>query len=279
MQKTTSFLDVINQYIASGNVVLPVFSTAALRIQQELVKKEPDMKVVEGVLSGDQSLSSQVLQMSNSAFYHGLVEVLTVRAAIIRLGMQEVGRLALLVASRNQFRSKDRDCNILMKQLWQHAVGCALGVKWLAKRCKFDELESHAFFSGLFHDIGKLFVLMVVDQMKIKDKNLSVTPALLMESMATLHTEQGYNLMRQWNMPEDYCLVARDHHSKDYDNKNYLLVLVRLADAACLKLGIGIAKDESIVLSAREEVQHLNLTEIDLAELEIFLEDTPVLAG
>ena len=171
MQTSTSFLDVINRYVESGNVVLPVLSSAALRIQQELVKKEPDMKVVEGVLSGDQSLSSQVLQMANSAFYHGLVEILTVRAAIIRLGMQEVGRLALLVASRNQFRSKDKELNVLMKQLWQHAVGCALGVQWLTKRCKFDELEKHAFFAGLFHDIGKLFVLMVVDQMKEKDKN------------------------------------------------------------------------------------------------------------
>lgn len=279
MQTSTSFLDVINQYVESGNVVLPVLSTAALRIQQELVKKEPDMKVVEGVLSGDQSLSSQVLQMANSAFYHGLVEILTVRSAIVRLGMQEVGRLALLVASRNQFRSKDKDLNVLMKQLWQHAVGCALGVQWLTKRCKFDELEKHAFFAGLFHDIGKLFVLMVVDQMKEKDKNLPITHALLMESMDSLHAEQGYKLMRQWNMPEEYCVITRDHNRKDYDSKNYLLVLVRLANMTCLKLGIGLVKDESLVLSAREEAHQLNLTEIDLAELEILLEDTAILAG
>jgi HD-like signal output (HDOD) protein len=279
MQKSPSFLEVINQYIESGNIVLPVFSSAALRIQQELVKKEPDMKAVEGILAGDQSLSSQVLQMANSAFYHGLVEILTVRAAVVRLGMQEVGRLALLVASRNQFRSKDKDLNVLMKQLWQHSVGCALGVKWLARRCKFDELENQAFFAGLFHDIGKLFVLMVVDQMKEKDKTLPVTQALLMESMAALHAEQGYKLMRQWNMPEEYCIVTRDHHRKDYDSKNYLLVMARLADMACFKLGIGLARDASLVLSAREEAHQLNLTEIDLAELEIILEDTAILAG
>jgi HD-like signal output (HDOD) protein len=279
MQKNSSFLEVITRHIESGNIVLPVFSAVALRVQQELVKKEPEISVVEGILAGDQSLSSQVLQMANSAFYQGLVEVLTVRAAIIRLGMQEVGRLALLVASRNQFRSKDKILNALMKQLWQHAVGCALGVKWLARRCKFDELENHVFFAGLLHDVGKLFVLMVVDQLRDKDQSVSINHALLMESMASLHAQQGYNLMRQWNMPEDYCIVTRDHHLKDYDRKNHLLVLVRLVDRACLKLGIGLLKDESIVLSTMEEAQELNLTEIDLAELEIFLEDTPVLAG
>lgn len=279
MQKNNSFLEVITRHIESGNIVLPVFSAVALRVQQELVKKEPEISVVEGILAGDQSLSSQVLQMANSAFYQGLVEVLTVRAAIIRLGMQEVGRLALLVASRNQFRSKDKTLNALMKQLWQHAVGCALGVKWLARRCKFDELENHVFFAGLLHDVGKLFVLMVVDQLRDKDQSVTINHALLMESMASLHAQQGYNLMRQWNMPEDYCIVTRDHHLKDYDRKNHLLVLVRLVDRACLKLGIGLLKDESIVLSTMEEAQELNLTEIDLAELEIFLEDTPVLAG
>lgn len=279
MQKNSSFLEVITRYIESGDIVLPVFSAVALRVQQELVKKEPEIAVVEGILAGDQSLSSQVLQMANSAFYQGLVEVLTVRAAIIRLGMQEVGRLALLVASRNQFRSKDKTLNVLMKQLWQHAVGCALGVKWLARRCKFDELENHVFFAGLLHDVGKLFVLMVVDQLRDKDQSVTINHALLMESMASLHAQQGYNLMRQWNMPEDYCIVTRDHHLKEYDRKNHLLVLVRLVDRACLKLGIGLLKDESIVLSTMEEAQELNLTEIDLAELEIFLEDTPVLAG
>ena len=277
MQKSTSFLDVIREQIESGNVVLPVFSSAALRVLQELVKKEPDLKVVENILAGDQSLSSQVLQMANSAFYRGLVEIMTVKAAIVRLGMQEVGRIALLVASRNQFRSKDKQLNLIMKQLWQHSVGCALGVRWLAKRCKFDELENHGFFAGLFHDIGKLFVLMVVDQLREKNKELPVTDALLLETMASLHTQHGYSLMKRWNMPEEYCCTARDHHTHDYDIKNYLLLLVRLADMVCLKLGIGLTKDDSLVLSAREEAHLLNVSEIDLAEREIFLEDTSIL--
>ncbi|HBG19262.1 MAG TPA: phosphohydrolase [Desulfobulbaceae bacterium] len=279
MSKSCSFLEVITWYIESGNIVLPVFSSAALRVQQELTQKEPDIKKIEKILAADQSLSSQILQMANSAFYQGLNEVLTVKAAIIRLGMQEVGRMALLVAMKNQFRSKDKELNLIMKQLWQHAVGCALGVRWLAKRLHFQELENHAFFAGLFHDVGKLFVLMVVDQLREKNKELPITHALLLESMAGLHTDQGYRLMKNWNMPEEYCLVTRDHHRSDYDTKNYMLLMVRLADTACLKLGIGLTKDDSLVLSAREEAHLLNLSEIDLAELEIHLEDTTILFG
>lgn len=279
MQQNLSFLDVIKQYIAAGDIVLPVLSAAAMRIQQELVKKEPDMRFVENLISQDQSLSSQVLQIANSAFYHGLVEIMTIRAAIVRLGMQEVGRIALLAATKNQFRSKNKEHNSIMHQLWQHSVGCALGVQWLSKRCKFDELKGHAFFAGLFHDVGKLFVLMVIEQMKEKNAHIPITHALLMEAMTVMHTQQGYNLMKQWNLPEEYCVIARDHHRKDFDSNNILLLLVRLSNMACLRLGIGVEKDPSLILSATEEAHQLNLSEIDIAELEILLEDTAILAG
>jgi len=279
LQQNLSFLDVVKQHIEAGNIVLPVLSSAAMRVQQELVKKEPDMRVLESLICKDQSLSSQVLQMANSAFYHGLVEIMTIRSAIVRLGIQEVGRITLLAATKNQFQSKNKELNILMHKLWQHSVGCALGVQWLSKRCKLDEFKSHAFFAGLFHDVGKLFVLMVADQMKQKDKNLPITNELILEAMNLLHTEQGYSLMRQWNLPEEYCVIARDHHNIEFDDKNLLLLLVRLSDMTCLKLGIGLAKEPALELSTSGEIQLLNLSEIDLAELEIFLEDTAILSG
>ncbi len=277
MQKQVSFIEVIKQHIEEGDVVLPVFNSAAMKVQQELVKKEPDMRVLENAITTDQSLSSLVLQMANSSFYRGLVEVLTVKAAIVRLGMREVGRISLLVASKNQFRSGDKRLNWIMRKLWQHSVGCALGAKWLTKRCKLDELESHAFFAGLLHDVGKLLVLMVVEQMRKKDPKLPVTDALLLEAMASLHAQQGYSLMKLWNMPEPYCIVARDHHKDDYDNTNDMLILVRIANMMCNKVGIGLRKDATLMVSALEETHHFNLTEIDLAEMEIVLEDTTIL--
>jgi len=277
MEKKVSFVDLIEKFIEEGNVVLPVFSSAAMRVQQELVKKEPNMKVLVNTISGDQSLSSQVLQIANSSFYQGLVEVSTIRSAIVRLGMREVGRISLVSSAKNQFRSVDKEHKQIMRKLWQHSVGCAMGAKWLAKRCELEELESEAFFAALFHDVGKLFVLMVVEQMKKKNRSMQTSSALLNEAMSSLHPIQGYNLMKKWNIPDIYCVIARDHRLIDYDNKNMLLVLVRLADMMCNKLGIGLQKNSDIVVSSTEEAQQLNLTEIDLAELEILLEDTKVL--
>ncbi len=277
MEKKVSFVDLIQKFIDEGNVVLPVFSSAAMRVQQELVKKEPEMKVLINTISGDQSLSSQVLQMANSAFYKGLVEVTTIQSAIVRLGMREVGRISLLSSAKNQFRSNDKEHRQIMRRLWQHSVGCAIGAKWLSKRSDLDGFESEAFFAGLFHDVGKLFVLMVIEQMKRKNKNIRTTSSLLNEAMITLHNGQGYNLMKTWNIPDKYCDIARDHNLVEFDSKNLLLVLVRVANMVCNKIGIGLQKSPDLVVASSEEAQLLNLRELDLAELEILLEDTKAL--
>jgi HD-like signal output (HDOD) protein len=93
----------------------------------------------------------------------------------------------------------------------------------------------------------------------------------------TLHTRQGYSLMKHWNMPEEYCIVVRDHHEPSVDPRNTLLILVRLADMACHKLGIGMRLLSEVNLAATPEANLLELSEIDLAELEIMLEDTTAL--
>lgn len=279
MAAPVSLVDLINQCIESDAVKLPVFNTAASRIQQELAKKEPSIPVIEKIITADQALATQVLKIANSPFYRGLTEVGTVRAAVMRLGMQEIEKVVLLAASRQQFNSTDKILNVLMKKIWQHAVGCAYGTLWLSRRHAYGVDQGQAFFGGLFHDVGKLLVLVTIEQIKKKNKALKIPEALLLEAMAKLHARLGAKLLGQWNMPDYFCVVARDHHGQGVDEKNMLLLLVRMANLVCHKLGIGLEKDPSLTLPATLEASLLNLTEIDLAELEIVLEDTAVLRG
>ncbi len=279
MNAPVSLVDVINRFIESDAVKLPVFNSASTRIQEEMAKKEPEIRIIEKVITADQALATQVLKIANSSFYRGLAEVGTVRAAIMRLGMEEIARIVLLATSRQQFNSADKAINLLMKKLWQHAVGCAYGAVWLARRYSYGVDQSQAFFGGLFHDVGKLLVLVIIEQIKRKNKNLKITEALLLEAMAKLHAREGAKLLAQWNMPEYFCVVAREHHATEIDEKNLLLLMVRMANLVCHKLGIGLEADATLVLPTTLEASLLNLTEIDLAELEIALEDTAVLTN
>ena len=69
-------------------------------------------------------------------------------------------------------------------------------------------------------------------------------------------------------------MIVRDHHVEEPDPTNIPLLLVRLANRACHKLGIGLTSDPGIVLSVLPEAAMLLSGEVLLAELEILLEDT-----
>lgn len=279
MTTPVSLIEVINRYIESDKITLPVFNTIAARIQEEMARKEPSFETIEKIIVSDQALSSQVLKIANSPFYRGLEEVGSVRLAITRLGMKEIGKIVLLATSQRHFKSTDKVIDQIMKKLWQHSVGCAYGAVWLTKRREFGVEQSQAFFGGLFHDVGKLLILVVIEHIKRENRTFKITKTLLLEAMAQLHAREGAKLLKQWNMPEYFSVVARDHHTPEIDEKNYLLLLIRMANQVCHKLGIGLETNETLILPATLEANLLNLTEIDLAELEIALEDTAVLSN
>lgn len=272
-----SFIDIVNQFITSDKVSLPVFNPSAMRVQRELALKEPDIKKIERIITADQSLSSQVLKHANSAFYSGLSEVSSIKVAIMRLGMHEIGNVVLLAATEKTFKVRDKHIAIIIKKLWQHSAGCAFGAVWLAKRHDFGVPQSQAFFAGLFHDVGKLFLLMVIEQVKRYKKDVKITDDLLMETMGKMHSLQGYKLLQQWNVPDNFCQIAKEHHNPNVDKADPLMLLVRMSNMMCHKLGIGLLEDKSLILPATREFHLLNLTEIDVAELEIILEDTSAL--
>jgi HD-like signal output (HDOD) protein len=280
MEAESSLVGMIDHFVASKKVKLPAFNATALRIQKEVAKAEPDSRLIEKLIVSDQSLTGEVLSVSNSSFYKGLTQVATVRDAIIRMGNIEVSNIVSLVALQHNFQSKIPAMHKIMGKLWRHSVGCAIGANWLARQTGFQALAHETFIAGLLHDVGKLYVLKVVDDMKASREIENLPPdTVLDELMHQLHTEQGYALMAQWNLPEKYCQVARDHHLAEFDGSNFLLVLVRMANQVCHKMGIGLIEDPSIVLLETAEAAQLQLSEMDLARLEVRLEDSQVVAG
>ncbi len=277
MNQDKSFIEIVDTHLASSNARLPVFNATALRIQQEIAKDESDLQVIEKLIVSDQALTAKVLSVSNSSFYKGLQQVSTVRNAIVRVGINEVSNIVMLITHESNFRSKDPFVQGIMRKLWRHSVACAMGSNWLAKQCGLHSLAHEAFFAGLLHDVGMLFILTVIDDLKHSNEiEIQPSDALLVEAMNTLHTHHGHSLMSHWNLPEKYSQIARDHHQEEFDGNNLLLALVRLADMACCKLGIGLDKDPSLVLIASPEAETLHISEVDFARMEIMLEDSQV---
>ena len=274
MEHDQPFVTALKSYLEAERHTLPVFNPISLRVQLELVKKEPNFGRIEKLIRADQSLSSNLVNIANSALFRGLQPVHTVKGAIVRLGIAEVARIAFIDINQKIFISGDRQIDAIMKKLWQHSLGCAFAAGMLSQRLDFGVMQHEAFSAGLFHDIGKLLILKALAEKKRKTKGLNVSEEVLLGAMDLLHGEQGEHLLLQIQMPDIYAVIARDHQAEDYDRNNYLLVLVRMANHICHHLGIGLSHSPDLVLLRQPEAKQLRLSQMELDKIQQFLETT-----
>ncbi len=143
-------------------------------------------------------------------------------------------------------------------------------------RCSRSRDYYHeTFIAGLLHDVGKLFLITVLDDIRASGRISSrPSPELIGELMDTMHAKYGHALLRNWNLPDAYCEIALRHHDEECGDEDILMLLVRLGNHACRKMGIGLKEDPSVMLAATFEAHSLGVSELVLAELEIKLEDS-----
>lgn len=267
--------ELIEEEITASDLQLPMFNPVAVKLQRALSDDEISVNGIEALIMEDPALASQILRVANSPFYKGLVEIKTINRAIVRLGGQQVANIAMMIAQKNSYSCENPDLTSYFDALWQHAIISAEGCRWLAQSSGLAAEGGVAFLAGLLHDIGKLIILKVLEKLyHCADGNRRFSAAAIAEILdSELHTEFGYQLLKEWNLPGPYCDVARYHHATHDEGANPMLAVVKLVDQACTKLGYGTTQNPDISLAACPEAQILSLDEIELAEFEIFLED------
>lgn len=264
----------IKEHIHRDLQNLPVFNSVAVKLQQMLAQRNYRIDEVIEMISEDQSLASQVLKVANSSYYAGLSSIGTIKEAIVRLGAQEVANMVMMASQYELYHSENEYLNSSMQRLWMHSLACATGAKWLAKKTGYVNLATECFMGGLLHDIGQLALLKVLDDIyRNKESKAAFSDTLINEIFDRLHEEVGYNLMKSWSLPEAYCSIASNHHKDDFDGNDILLVVVRLSDKACKRVGKALSPDASISLVSSREALLLTTKELTLAELEIVVED------
>jgi putative nucleotidyltransferase with HDIG domain len=274
MNDGRSLLSMIEERIAAGDYHLPTRTRVATELHTLAGNPDFEIEHVINLITNDAALTGEVLRVANSALYSGLSKVATVRNAIVRLGSKQVFRLAMQTCEKDQYRARSPELNELMEPLWQHTVGVAHGAAWLAQKLGYRDLEQTAFVGGLMHDVGKLLLVKVIDDVfSAPDAPGGLTGRLVREILESAHTTRGFELAQEWGLPEEYGRIIRDHHQEDLSQSGTLINLVSLANKACLRLGIGIDCESSLILAVTDEAQTLGAGDIALAQLLVALED------
>jgi HD-like signal output (HDOD) protein len=265
MRQNDSLLDRITCLVESDSFSLPAYDPVSLRLQKAIADKNEDIGEIEKLILSDQALAAEVLRVANSPFFCGLSEVRTIRAAIVRLGTQQMRRLVLLILERVKYKAQNPALHKRLGDLWRHASSTALAAQWLSKRLHMTGIEEICFLGGLLHDIGKLVILKAVDEIAERDRCEPLSPVLLNDILKTEHCRLGHQMLMKWNIPEIYCQITRDHDAENINTEDFPLLIVRLANEGSKKLGFGVNPDIPLDLAEIPEVKFLQVR-VDLLE-------------
>jgi len=198
-------VDAINRM----RITIPACPAVFVRLLKAL--EDPDSPELPQIINSDPSLSSEVIRVSNSAFYGASKRIFSVNDAVIRLGFNEIFSIATALKAREVFRGgKWDDFRAL---LWEHAVKVATASKLLARRFNSKAVET-IYTAGLLHDLGKLLYAEVLptygeiavtrhgEALMVEEKNL----------FGTEHSELGGELLRFWKLPDTLASLVEGHH-------------------------------------------------------------------
>ena len=192
---------------------IPAFPAVVLRVLDTVSQETPDFPLLVREITSDATLSAQVLRLANSARFGLTSRIGTVQHAVLTLGSAEVQSLVMSVAVANYSRAALR--TDAMQKCWRHTVAAAVLSKEVARAAGLP--PETAYSLGLLHDIGRLGLLVAWPQeynriLKQADRdNLSLLE--LEKRMFSMdHCEVGRQLVDQWKLPPDFCIVAGRHH-------------------------------------------------------------------
>ncbi|MCP4677217.1 MAG: HDOD domain-containing protein [Deltaproteobacteria bacterium] len=225
---------------------LPSVPDLIMQLEKELRKPHPSIAEVTKIIEQDPSLSANLLRITNSAFYRRTRETTTVRQAMMRLGFEEVRRMAtaaVLVDGYKGFAGGNP------KLYWGHCMAVSLACRAVAEFCTHefskDDIEL-VFTAGLLHDLGvlalyHLFPKEYAELMQTVLEKGGIAHDAEVNAWDIDHGEVGEVLTRRWKLPEPICQVARFHHRPWLcaDEHRSLIWLVHISNFICNNQGYG----------------------------------------
>jgi HD-like signal output (HDOD) protein len=198
----------------SGKVTLPVLPAIAARVMTLANNPESDVAELADLIHQDQALAGNVLRVANSASYNPGESIVSLRQAVMRLGMSILSEIAIALCLHSAaFRTVGYER--LRKQMMVHAFLSGGLAKELARR-KRRNVES-MFLCGLLHSIGCPVVLRVLSDLQ-KGARSMLSEADAERVMLEFEGQASAAVTMEWNLPRVVQVVAakyRDPESED----------------------------------------------------------------
>jgi HD-like signal output (HDOD) protein len=203
---------------------LPMPSAAALQVLQLCTDETTGAREVADAISGDQSLTAEVLRVANSSYFNYPREIANIQRAIVVLGFNLVKDIAVSFAFRNFYRTLSKGLVVNLKYTWEHALLTGAIARALAKPFALNFPDT-LFVGGLLHDIGKLVLAITLKNdygLLLKQINGAGHHLFMIEqdTWGFHHGDAGGILIERWHLPEILVKMVSYHHNPaDFSGK------------------------------------------------------------
>lgn len=220
MDKIEEIFNNIKELPAMPNVIMHALN----------VMKDPDSSAKElaRIISYDQSLSTKVLTLVNSAYYGFSQQITSIARAISLIGMSKAKNIIFTVAMRPMLMNQGD------KELWKHSITTAVGCEYIAKYLKIMDSDE-AFVIGFLHDLGKVILNLKDPKLYEKVKETAQLNPNILEIervyFGTDHCQMGSLLTKKWQLPLLINNTTKYHHTPNLSSMPTACTLVYLVDS------------------------------------------------
>lgn len=192
---------------------IPVVSVHALKLLRD---PDASMNKIVQCFQYDPSMTANIIKIANSSLFSAVIQVKTLREAIVRIGFQKTLQLLIGISMESPLKNPVRGYDLQAGQLWRSAISGAVFAEVIIKELKLN-LPELMFTCCMLRDIGKILLGSFIEINVAEIINESRATGVSFEAaerkiLGFDHGEAGAILMESWNMPIEFVEVARWHH-------------------------------------------------------------------
>jgi len=195
---------------------------------------------VEKSVTRDPFISAQIVSVSNSPMFAPRMPIVSVRDAIVRIGLSNVNDIVMMVVtSSTMFRIRGFDEHVT--KVTSRFPATALAARLIASTLRVP-MEA-AFTAGLLHDIGDLILLdRCVKTGKVRPEMVQepVFYSVIMDALHANHAKVGAAACTVWKLSSSTVEAAAHHHNYKLGGHHFSANLVAAADTFADIMGIGL---------------------------------------
>jgi HD-like signal output (HDOD) protein len=229
---------------------LPSIPEVASEVMNMVNDPDVSFKKIAEVISQDQSMTTNILKLCNSAYFSKGKEITSIDRAIVTLGLKEVKDIVIVIATKPVLDKPVIGYDLSKGDLWLQGLVVATISKNIALMKKRKDVADVVFTGGLIHNVGKVVLALYVQNTfkeileLVESKNISFSNAER-DIMGFDHQEIGEKILDKWKFPPVLKSIVR--HYKDPDNApdefKTEVSIVHIAHNISLMAGIGIGSD------------------------------------